>query len=106
MSMGLPLPAASFSQISLDLAIHNQLIADYEPIDKQGMWLEPTPGTSAAALEVAITPTLQAGDWIVTSLKDNKVLIEPRVTRPIQVEPPGCVFHVTSSENRVRIRKG
>jgi hypothetical protein len=86
------------------LAIHNNLIADYEPIDRQGCWITPLPPGNAAALELAITPTLVQGHWIVTSLKDGRVLIEPRHTRPVQVVPHGPVYHVTTHDWRTAIR--
>ena len=76
---------------------------DYEPIDKQGCWITPRPPADAAALEQAITPTLAQGHWIVTSLKDGRVLIEPRHTRFIQVQPPGPVYHVTTRDRRQMI---
>jgi hypothetical protein len=72
----------------LALAEHNKLIDDYEPIDREAAWLSPVKGTTAAGLEAAIAQTLQVGKWFVSSLKDGKVLIEPRETRPIQIEPP------------------
>ena len=97
--------AATASKIFLALATHNKLIDDYEPIDREAAWLIPVKGTTAADLEAAIAQTLQVGKWIVSSLKDGKVLIEPRETRPIQIEPPGCVFHVTDRKNRRAIRE-
>jgi hypothetical protein len=105
MSMGFGMPPGSLSEVIAALNPHGQLISDYEPIDKQGMWLTPIPQTNAAGLEAAITATLQGVGWIVTSLKDNRVLIEPQVTRPINIEPPGCVFHVTWRSKRPDISK-
>jgi len=87
------------------LNAHSQIIAGYKPIERQGMLLKPILGTTAAALEAAITPTLALGDWIVTSLKGGEVLIEPRETRLVKIHPPGCAFHVTSRDNRYGIQK-
>lgn len=90
----------SLSEMFSILNVYNQFIGDYEPIDKQGCWIKPSDSISALTLEETITQTLTQQNWIVTSLKDERVLIEPRYTRFIQVLPPGPVFHVTSRDNR------
>ena len=100
-ALAIPDPA-SFSEVSSALAEFNESIADWEPIDKQGCWLTPNV-VNAAELEGQILPTLTELHWIVTSLKDNRVLIEPRHTQYVVSNPPGPVFHVTAREARASI---
>src|SRR4051812_27592248 len=104
-ALAIPEPASVSEMFAVLGANHNELIEDYEPIDRQGCWIKPRGPTTAAELEQVITPTLTQGNWIVTSLKDGRVLIEPRHTRFIQVEPPGSVFHVTTRDRRKTIRQ-
>lgn len=93
----------AFSTVCLSLSQHNDLIADWEPIDKEAAWLTPADDVSAGELEAAIAPTLQSVQWIVTSLKDERVLIEADPTRIITPAPPGRVYHVAPRQHRGRI---
>src|SRR4051794_21880323 len=103
-AFAIPNPALISEVFAVLGANHNEMVHDYEPIDKHGCWITPKPPADAAALEQAIAPTLAQGHWIVTSLKDGRVLIEPRHTRFIEVQPPGPVHHVSSRKHRSAIQ--
>jgi hypothetical protein len=96
---------ASPSEMIEGLIPRTDLVADFQPVDHEAVRLTPANGISSEQLEAAITASIEQQGWIVTSLRANHVLIEPRETRPIQANQRGCLFHVSPKKNRAGIAK-
>jgi hypothetical protein len=99
------LPPATISEMIDALSKHPELIADYEPIDREAVWLETAEGITVQQLQAAIVADIENQKWIFTSLKGGRALIERRETRLIQSNQRGCLFHVSPNTNRAAITK-
>jgi hypothetical protein len=82
---------------------HLPHISSVYPADKDGFRLAPNE-ISAEQLEKAITPILQANQWIATGIVRGALLIEPYYTKTIRIDYALCLYHVSDSDNREKIQ--
>jgi hypothetical protein len=86
------------------LSAHAEEIASITGTDQEGLWLFPQSLTSQQLVD-AIHQDLDCAAWGITSIRRNKILIEPAETELAGWLKDEAHFHVTARNNRSAIER-